>query len=71
MAAISDASKVRVYGPGVMDGILATYQSHFTVNTRGAGAGELTIKIRGPRGVVDILFFCSKHYFEGNFYIFL
>jgi len=50
VAAISDASKVRIHGPGIMDGILAVYQSHFVVDTHGAGAGELTVKIRGPRG---------------------
>ncbi|XP_062567858.1 filamin-A-like isoform X3 [Saccostrea cucullata] len=45
-----DASKVRVTGPGVEHGILATYQSRFIVETRGAGAGQLTVRIRGPKG---------------------
>jgi len=45
-----DASKVRVHGPGVEHGILATYLSKFHVETRGAGAGQLTVRIRGPKG---------------------
>ena len=45
-----DASKVRVRGPGVEHGILATYQSRFICETKGAGAGQLTVRIRGPRG---------------------
>ncbi len=45
-----DASKVKVYGPGVEHGILATYQSRFITETRGAGAGQLTVRIRGPKG---------------------
>ncbi|XP_069103436.1 filamin-B-like isoform X3 [Argopecten irradians] len=45
-----DASKVRVTGPGVEHGILATFQSSFVVETRGAGAGQLTVRIRGPKG---------------------
>ncbi|KAK3094337.1 hypothetical protein FSP39_000435 [Pinctada imbricata] len=50
VAAQPDASKVRVTGPGVEHGILATYQSRFIVETRGAGAGQLTVRIRGPKG---------------------
>ncbi len=46
-----DASKVRVTGPGIEHGILATYQSRFIVETRGAGAGQLTVRIRGPKGM--------------------
>ena len=45
-----DASKVRVAGPGIDHGILARYHSRFTVETRGAGAGQLTVRIRGPKG---------------------
>ncbi|XP_021372144.1 filamin-B-like isoform X3 [Mizuhopecten yessoensis] len=45
-----DASKVRVTGPGVEHGILAMFQSSFVVETRGAGAGQLTVRIRGPKG---------------------
>ena len=50
VSAQPDASKVRVSGPGVEHGILATFQSRFVVETRGAGAGQLTVRIRGPKG---------------------
>ena len=45
-----DASKVKVTGPGVEHGILATFRSHFICETRGAGAGQLTVRVRGPKG---------------------
>ena len=45
-----DPGKVRVYGPGVEHGVLARYQSRFICDTRGAGAGQLTVRIRGPKG---------------------
>ncbi|WAR28213.1 FLNC-like protein [Mya arenaria] len=49
-----DASKVRVHGPGVEHGILATFQTRFIVETRGAGAGQLTVRIRGPKGAFQV-----------------
>ncbi|XP_013775194.1 LOW QUALITY PROTEIN: filamin-A-like [Limulus polyphemus] len=49
-----DASKVRVYGPGVEPGVLAIYQSRFICDTRGAGAGQLTVRIRGPKGAFRV-----------------
>lgn len=45
-----DPSKVKVYGPGVEHGVLSLYQSRFVCDTRGAGAGQLTVRIRGPKG---------------------
>lgn len=39
-----------MYGPGVENGVLASYQSRFICDTRGAGAGQLTVRIRGPKG---------------------
>jgi len=45
-----DPSKVRVSGPGIFNGTLP-YDGSFTVNTQGAGPGELTVKIRGPKGL--------------------
>lgn len=45
-----EASKVRVYGPGIEHGVLPLYQSRFICDTRGAGAGQLTVRIRGPKG---------------------
>lgn len=45
-----DPSKVRVYGPGIEHGVLAMFQSRFICDTRGAGAGQLTVRVRGPKG---------------------
>lgn len=50
VAGAPDASKVRVFGPGIEHGVLATFQSRFVCDTRGAGAGQLTVRIRGPKG---------------------
>uniref|UniRef100_T1J4U2 Calponin-homology (CH) domain-containing protein n=1 Tax=Strigamia maritima TaxID=126957 RepID=T1J4U2_STRMM len=54
IAGAPDASKVRVYGPGIEPGVLANYQSRFICETRGAGAGQLTIRIRGPKGAFRV-----------------
>lgn len=45
-----DPRKVHIYGPGIEDGLLHSYQSRFLVETMGAGAGQLAVRIRGPRG---------------------
>ena len=44
-----DANKVNVYGPGVSHGVLSTFKSRFVCDTQGAGTGQLTVKIRGPK----------------------
>ncbi|XP_015587386.1 filamin-A isoform X2 [Cephus cinctus] len=49
-----DATKVRVYGPGIEHGVLATFQSRFICDTRGAGAGQLTVRVRGPKGAFRV-----------------
>lgn len=49
-----DASKVKVVGPGIEHGVLPIYQSHFVCDTRGAGAGQLTVRIRGPKGAFRV-----------------
>ena len=49
-----DASKVKVIGPGIEHGVLPIYQSHFVCDTRGAGAGQLTVRIRGPKGAFRV-----------------
>ncbi|KAF5298465.1 hypothetical protein FQR65_LT01244 [Abscondita terminalis] len=54
VAGAPDASKVRVYGPGVEHGVLATFQSRFICDTRGAGAGQLTVRVRGPKGAFRV-----------------
>lgn len=46
--------KVRVYGPGIEHGVLATFQSRFICDTRGAGAGQLTVRVRGPKGAFRV-----------------
>jgi len=48
-----NASMVRVSGDGIKSGLLATYQSTFVVDTRGAGPGQLTVKVRGRKGTVS------------------
>ncbi|CAL1538126.1 unnamed protein product [Lymnaea stagnalis] len=45
-----DPTKVKVFGPGVENGLIDTFESRFLVDTHGAGAGQLAVKIRGPRG---------------------
>ncbi|KAG6458999.1 hypothetical protein O3G_MSEX011155 [Manduca sexta] len=54
VAGAPDPSKVRVYGPGVEPGVLATFQSRFLCDTRGAGAGQLTVRVRGPKGAFRV-----------------
>ncbi len=54
-----DPSKVRVYGPGIEHGVLAMFQSRFICDTRGAGAGQLTVRVRGPKGTFATRAFLS------------
>uniref|UniRef100_A0A0M3IJ88 Filamin-A n=1 Tax=Ascaris lumbricoides TaxID=6252 RepID=A0A0M3IJ88_ASCLU len=49
-----DASKVRVFGPGIEHGILSTFKSNFIVETKGAGAGQLTVRVRGPKRAFNV-----------------
>jgi len=56
-----DASKVRVYGPGIEHGVLAIFQSRFICDTRGAGAGQLTVRVRGPKGINILII--KLHYY--------
>jgi filamin len=49
-----DASKVKVHGPGVEHGVLPLYQSRFVCDTQGAGGGQLTVRIRGPKGAFRV-----------------
>lgn len=44
--------KVKVFGPGIEHGLIDTFKSQFLVDTLGAGAGQLSVKIRGPRGML-------------------
>jgi filamin len=45
-----DAGKVKVLGPGICHGVLNKFKSRFICETKGAGAGQLTVRIRGPKG---------------------
>uniref|UniRef100_A0A7E4VHL6 Calponin-homology (CH) domain-containing protein n=1 Tax=Panagrellus redivivus TaxID=6233 RepID=A0A7E4VHL6_PANRE len=49
-----DASKVKVHGPGIDHGILHSFKSNFIVETKGAGAGQLTVRVRGPKGAFNV-----------------
>ncbi len=52
-----DASKVTVVGPGICHGKLENFESMFLCNTKGAGAGQLTVRIRGPKGNIQVFFY--------------
>ena len=45
-----DPTEVKVFGPGIEDGLIDWFESRFLVDTHGAGAGQLAVKVRGPRG---------------------
>ena len=49
-----DPSKVRVYGPGLENGLLRQFKGNFMVDTKGAGPGTLKIRIHGPRGAFKV-----------------
>jgi filamin len=49
-----DASKVCVSGAGIRNGLLATFQSDFTVDTTQAGPGQLSVKVRARRGAFRV-----------------
>lgn len=44
-----DATKVKVSGSGICHGVLSDFRSEFICDTKGAGAGQLTVRIRGPK----------------------
>ncbi|XP_041356835.1 filamin-C-like isoform X2 [Gigantopelta aegis] len=45
---------VKVWGPGIENGIIPGFQSHFWVDATGAGAGELRVRIMGPKGAFKV-----------------
>ncbi|XP_006823440.1 filamin-A-like [Saccoglossus kowalevskii] len=49
-----DATKVKCFGTGMEHGILATYNGRFVCETRGAGAGQLKVRIHGPKGAFKV-----------------
>ena len=62
----SNADKVQVLGPGVeSEGVVGEFASEFNVQTEGAGPGRLGVHIRGPKGIVAILYKLFRFFFEG------
>jgi len=53
-SSMPDPTKVKVYGSGIEHGILSRFKSNFVVDTRGAGAGQLTVRMRGPKGIIKL-----------------
>lgn len=49
-----DASKVQVFGPGITHGVINDFKSNFICDTHGAGSGQLTVRIRGPKGAFRV-----------------
>jgi filamin len=52
-----DASKVKAHCPGLENGVVTDYQGRFVVETKGAGAGTMKIKIHGPKGAFKVEMF--------------
>ena len=46
--------KVKVKGSGIYHGVLADFKSEFICDTKGAGAGQLTVRIRGPKSAFKV-----------------
>lgn len=44
-----DEKKVRVYGPGLVSGVIDSFQGLFYVDTAGGGPGALKVRIHGPK----------------------
>lgn len=55
-----DASKVKASGPGLENGVVKDYKGTFMVETKGAGAGTLKIRIHGPRGAFKVEMYREK-----------
>lgn len=49
-----DASKVNVIGPGINHGVINSFESSFVCETKGAGVGELSVRIKGPKGAFKV-----------------
>ncbi|XP_076453914.1 filamin-A-like [Babylonia areolata] len=51
VTAPENTGRVRVWGPGIeKTGVVNQFTSHFWVDTTGAGSGELSVRIMGPKG---------------------
>ncbi len=50
-----DPSRIRVYGPGVEPGVRSLQQTHFIIDAKGAGAGEVEVELSDRQGrTVDV-----------------
>lgn len=63
-----DASKVRVHGPGIQDGYLATFRGSFVVDTTDAGKGHLTVKMLQPNDAFQYLMQPENIHAGTNYY---
>ena len=45
---------IKVYGPGLENGVFPDYQGHFFVDATGAGGGELHVSVMGIKGNMSI-----------------
>ena len=49
---------IKVWGPGLENGVFPEYQGHFFVDATGAGGGELHVSVMGLKGECDICVVC-------------
>ncbi|XP_072180016.1 filamin-A-like [Diadema setosum] len=54
VAGAPDASEVRCFGPGLEHGILSSFRGRFICETKGAGAGQLKVRVHGPKGAFRV-----------------
>ena len=54
----SSASLLRVTGPGIEHGVLATFKSVFEVDATEAGPGDLKVRVGGRRGKLSERVLC-------------
>ncbi|KAI0989560.1 hypothetical protein GJ496_002857 [Pomphorhynchus laevis] len=77
--ALLDPSKIKVTGPGIQDGFLENFDSSFECDTKEAGRGHLTVRIRGPKGAFRVnmqkceenprIIYCSYNPVEAGVYV--
>ena len=51
--------KIKVWGPGLENGVFPEYQGHFFVDATGAGGGELHVSVMGIKGIYFRIVFCD------------
>ncbi|XP_071838395.1 filamin-C-like isoform X3 [Apostichopus japonicus] len=54
VSAPPDASQVIARGPGLNHGIITDYNGRFICETKGAGAGQLKVRVHGPKGAFKV-----------------